>query len=121
VDERDSLLARIITAVLEAVIEDITLLPSLPQHDSSAMSAIFLPLLSLEDLFPRNRIIDIIPSWPRYKVLPQLLESTSSAILGLWRSGRLRSAGWDANSVIDIVEKRFGRSAEDVVREIRMY
>ena len=121
VEERDSLLARTVTSVLEAVIKDIIHLPSLPQSDSSATVALFTPLLSLEDLFPRNRINEFIPSWPRYKFVPQLLELPSNGISTLWRSGRLRSVGWDANDVIEIVERRFGRGAEELVREIRMY
>jgi len=42
-------------------------------------------------------------------------------ILALWRAGRVSGAGWEAEDVIEIVDRRFGREAEGVVREIRGY
>jgi hypothetical protein len=105
--------------VLQQMTDDIMLLPSLTQSDSSSLASLYSQLLSLENLFQRNRISEFIPIWARYRVVPQLLEMDPIGILGLWRAGRLRSAGWDASDVIEIVERRFGRSAEAVVRQIR--
>ena len=118
-DEECTALGTIILAILEQVTEDILLLPTLGQLDSSALSAIYSPLLSLDGLFPRNRIYEFMPSWGRYKMVPQLLELDASGILALWRTGRLSASGWDATDTIEIIDRRFGRNAESVVREIR--
>lgn len=118
-DERCIALSPIVLSILSRVTEDFLLLPTLPQPDSSALSQIFLPLLSLEGLFPRNRMLEFIPAWGRYRSIPQLLELDMFGILALWRNGRLRSVGWDATDTIEILERRFGRSAEGVIREIR--
>lgn len=80
---------------------------------------LFTPLLSLDSLFPRNRTTEFIPQWQRYKFIPQLLDLDAIGILALWRNGRLRAAGWQPEDVIEIVDRRFGRNAEGVIREIR--
>src|SRR6266496_2067472 len=118
-DERCTALGPILLTILSQVTEDILLLPTLPQLDSSSLSQIFSPLLSLEGLFPRNRIHEFIPPWGRYRLIPQLLELDAFGILTLWRHGRLRSVGWDATDTIEILERRFGRGADGVIREIR--
>ena len=118
-DEKYTSLSPIILSILAQVTEDILLLPTLPQPDSSSLSELFSQLLQLDTLFPRGRIQDFIPQWGRYRVLPQLLELNSLGILSLWRSGRLRSVGWDATDTIEILDRRFGRSADNIVREIR--
>jgi hypothetical protein len=118
-DERCIALSSVLLTILSQVTEDFLLLPTLPQPDSSALSQIFSPLLSLEGLFPRNRILEFIPTWGRYKLIPQLLELDMFGILALWRNGRLRSVGWDATDTTEILERRFGRGADGVIREIR--
>jgi len=118
-DERCIALSLLLQTILSQITEDFLLLPTLPQPDSSALSQIFSPLLSLEGLFPRNRIFEFIPAWGRYRVIPQLLELDMFGILALWRNGRLRSVGWDATDTIEILERRFGRAADGVIREIR--
>jgi hypothetical protein len=118
-DERCTALSPIILTILAQITEDISLLPTLSQPDSSSLAELFAQILQLDDLFPRNRIQEFIPQWGRYRVFPQLLESDMSGILTLWRTGRLRSAGWDATDTIEILDRRFGRNAEAVVREIR--
>ena len=118
-DERYTALGPLLLTILSQVTEDMLLLPTLPQPDSSSLSQIFTPLLSLEGLFPRNRILEFIPPWGRYRLILQLLELDAFGILALWRNGRLRSVGWDATDTIEILERRFGRSADVVIREIR--
>jgi hypothetical protein len=118
-DERCTALGAIVLSILEQVTEDVLLLPTLTQLDSSALAAIYSPLLSLDILFPRNRIYEFMPSWGRYKVIPQLLELDANGILALWRTGRLSAAGWDATDTSEIIHRRFGRNADSVVREIR--
>jgi hypothetical protein len=118
-DERCTALSPIILTILAQITEDILLLPTLSQPDSSSLAELFAQILQLDDLFPRNRIQEFIPQWGRYRVFPQLLESDMSGILTLWRTGRLRSVGWDATDTIEILDRRFGRNAEAVVREIR--
>jgi hypothetical protein len=115
-EERCIALSPIVLAILSQVTEDFLLLPTLPRPDALALSQIFLPLLSLEGLFPRNRII---PAWGRYRSIPQLLELDMFGILALWRNGRLRSVGWNATDIIEILERRFGKGAEGVIWEIR--
>jgi hypothetical protein len=118
-DERCHALGPLILTILQQMIEDIFLLPTLTQSDSSSLASLYSQLLSLENLFPRNRIIEYMPQWARYRVVPQLLEMDQNGILGLWRAGRLRSSGWEASDIIEIVERRFGRSADGVIRQIR--
>jgi hypothetical protein len=118
-DERCHALGPLIVSILQQMMEDIFLLPTLTQSDSSSLASLYSQLLSLENLFPRNRIIEYMPQWARYRAVPQLLEMDQNGILGLWRAGRLRSSGWEASDVIEIVERRFGRSADGVIRQIR--
>ena len=118
-EERCTALSPIILTILSQATEDILLLPTLTQTDSTSLAELFSQLLQLDDLFPRNRIQEYIPQWGRYRVFPQLLELDAFGILALWRSGRLRSVGWDATDTIEIIDRRFGRSAEGIVREIR--
>jgi len=101
------------------VSDDILLQPSLSPPEAFSLSQIYTPLLSLEQLFPRNRVAEFMPSYLRYRLIPQLLESEPNKILELWRNGRLGSAGWDAVDIIEILQKRFGRNADTVIREIR--
>lgn len=118
-DERCQALGPLIMTVLQQMTDDIMLLPTLTHSDTSSLASLYSQLLSMENLFQRNRISEFIPVWARYRVVPQLLEMDQMGILGLWRSGRLQSAGWEASDVIEIIERRFGRSAEAVVRQIR--
>jgi hypothetical protein len=64
-------------------------------------------------------MLEFIPAWGRYRLTPQLLELDMFEILALWRNGRLRSVGWDVTDITEILERRFGRGAEGVIREIR--
>src|SRR5438045_2819143 len=111
-DEKYTSLSPIILSILAQVTEDILLLPTLPEADSSSLSELFSQLLQLDTLFPRGKIQDFVPQWGRYRVFPQLLELNAFGILSLWRSGRLRSVGWDATDTIEILDRRFGRSAD---------
>jgi len=95
------------------------LLPSLPPPDSSALSALYTPLLQLEGLFPRGKVTEFLPAFARYRGFPQLLEIDAGGILTLWRNGRLTRAGWDATDIIEILDRRFGRNADAIIREIR--
>jgi hypothetical protein len=118
-DERCAALGPLIIAVCAQITEDILLLPTLNEPDSSSLATIFTPLLSMETLFPRGRVTEFMPTWQRYKFIPLLLESDGNGILALWRNGRLRAGGWEPEDVIEIVDRRFGREAEGVTREIR--
>lgn len=118
-DERCSSLSPLITTVLSQVAEDFFLLPTLSPADTFSLSAIYTPLLSLDQLFPRNRVTEFMSLWPRYRLIPQLLELDANGILALWSNGRLKNAGWDAVDIIEIVQRRFGRGADPVIREIR--
>ena len=62
---------------------------------------------------------EFVPAFARYRAFPQLLEIDAWGILALWRNGRLRAAGWDAADTIEILDRRFGRSADAIIREIR--
>ena len=117
--ERFSALGPLILTTVGQVTEDILLLPTLPAADTATLAAIFAPLLSLDNLFPRNRVSEFMPSWAKYKLVPALLEGDIIGIIALWRSGRLSNVGWDGNDVIEIVERRFGRAADVLIREIR--
>jgi hypothetical protein len=119
--DRLNLLAPLILATLSQVTEDILLLPSLSPPDSQSLSSLYAPLLQVAGLFPRGRISEFVPPFTRYRVFPQLLEVDAWGILALWRNGRLRSAGWDAGDIIEILDRRFGRSAEGIAREIRRH
>jgi|SRR5277367_2724753 len=116
--ERFSALGPLILTVVSQVTEDILLLPTLAPADTSALAAIFHPLLALEQLFPRGRVTEFMFSWGKYKLVPSLLEGDIVGITALWRSGRLSQMGWGADDVIEIVERRFGRTAEGIIREI---
>ena len=117
--ERFTALGPLILTVVSQITEDILLLPTLTPADTSALAAIFAPLLILEQLFPRTRVTEFMFSWGKYKLVPSLLEGDIPGITALWRSGRLSQTGWGADDVIEIVERRFGRMAEGIVREIR--
>jgi hypothetical protein len=117
--DRYSSLGTLIISILSQITEDILLLPTLSQNDSLSLSQLYTPLLSLDQLFPRNKVMEYMPLWQRYKFVPQLLELDAQGILALWRNTRLRTAGWDAIDVNEILERRFGRAAEGVIREIR--
>jgi hypothetical protein len=115
-NDRLAILAPLVLQILTQITEEFLLLPHLPPQDSTALSALFSPFLQLEGLFPRGRVPE---GFAKFKVFPALLESDPQGILALWRMGRLKGAGWDAFDVIEILEKRFGRSVEGIVREIR--
>jgi len=100
-------------------LEDILLLPTLAAAETAALAALFIPLLSMENLFPRNRVTEFMPSWGKYKLVPTLLEGDVAGITGLWRTGRVSSSGWDGSDVVEILERRFGHAADGLVREIR--
>src|SRR5271155_955775 len=106
-DERCTALSRLLVPILSQILDDYLLLPTISPSDSSFLSGLLTPLLSLEQLFPRGKITEFIPPWPRYKFLPQLLELDHPQILALWNSGRLRGF-WDGFDLIDLVSKRFG-------------
>jgi hypothetical protein len=115
--DRLTMLGPLVLQTLSQITEEFLLFPHLPPQDSSALSTLFSPLLQLEGLFPRGRAPE---GFAKYKVFPALLESDPQGILALWRMGRLKSVGWDAFDVIEILEKRFGtRNVEGIVREIR--
>jgi len=116
---RFTALSTTMITILTQITEDVLLLPTLPQPDSSALSQLYSPLLTLENLFPRARITEFMPQWGKFKIIPQLLELDMLGILALWRNGKLRLAGWDATDTIEILDRRFGRNADGVVREIR--
>ena|SRR5579871_1153930 len=118
-DERCSALAPLITTVMAQITDDFLLLPTLSPPETFSLAQIFIPLLSLDQLFPRNRLVEFMSLWPRYRLIPQLLELEATKILELWSNGRLRAAGWDAVDIIEILERRIGRSADSVIREIR--
>jgi hypothetical protein len=117
--ERFSALGPIILTAVGQVTEDIQLLPTLPPSDTAALVSLFMPLLSLENLFPRNRVTEFMPSWGKYKLVPTLLEGDIGGITGLCRSGRMNSSGWDGNDVVEILQRRFGHAADGLIREIR--
>ena len=118
-DERCSALAPLIITVMAQITDDLLLLPTLSPPETFYLAQIFTPLLSLDQLFPRNRLVEFMSLWPRYRLIPQLLELEATKILELWSNGRLRAAGWDAVDIIEILERRFGRDADSVIREIR--
>ena len=117
--ERYLALGTLLISILSQITDDILFLPKLSPPDSFALSQLFAPLVQMEELFPRNRLSDYMPLWQRYKLVPQLLELDIQSILALWRNGRLKSAGWDAVDVIEILERRFGSTADWVIKEIR--
>jgi hypothetical protein len=118
-DERCSALSPLVITVMAQIADDILLLPTLSPSDTFSLAQIYTPLLSLDQLFPRNRVTDFMSAYPRYRLIPQLLELEPNKILDLWRNGRLRTAGWDAVDIIEILQRRFGRNADNVVKEIR--
>jgi hypothetical protein len=118
-DERCAALGPLIITICAQITEDILLLPTLNEPDSSALATIFTPLLTLDTLFARGRVTEFMPTWQRYKLIPPLLELDGNGILALWRNGRLRAGGWEPEDVIEIIDRRFGRNAEGIIREIR--
>jgi len=118
-DDRLTSLSLLATTTLTQTTEDILLLPTLSASESPVLASLTSQLLSLENLFPRNRVNDYMPQWGKYRVLPQLLEMDLKGILMLWRTGRLKGIGWDGGDICEIVERRFGRSGDGVCREIR--
>jgi hypothetical protein len=118
-DDHYAALSNLILTVLREVTEATLLLPSLSPPDCAVLTTIYLSLLSLERLFPSNRINEFMPFWTHYKIIPQLLELDALGILALWRNGKLRAAKWDAMDTIELVNRRFGRTAEKIVKEIR--
>jgi hypothetical protein len=103
------------------ITEDILLLPSLSASTTVHLSPLLSRFIVLEQLFPRGRMSEFVPEWGRFRMLQGLLEMDLWGILALWRAGRVSGAGWEAEDVIEIVDRRFGREAEGVVREIRGY
>lgn len=118
-EDRCTALGTMISGALEQLTDDILLLPTLSPPDSSALASLLAQVLSLDTLFPRNRVAEYVTNWSKYKFLQQLLECDLHTLLVLWRTGRLRTSGWDATDIIEFLNKRFGRSAEVVIREIR--
>jgi hypothetical protein len=118
-EDRYISLSILLSAAVSQITEDIILLPTLTVGETSVLAPLLSQLLSLENMYPRSRISEYIPPWGRYKIFPQLLDMDLKGILTLWRTGRLKSSGWDANDVCEIVERRFGRAGEGVCREIR--
>jgi hypothetical protein len=118
-EDRFTSLSLLSRTTLSQITEDILLLPTLSPSETPVLSNLTSQLLSLETLFPRNRVTEYLPQWTKYKTLPQLLEMDLKGILTLWRTGRLMTAGWDGSDICEIVERRFGRSGEGVCREIR--
>jgi hypothetical protein len=117
-EERYTALSRILLPLLTQITEDYLLLPTLPPTSPSPLSTLLTPLLSLEHLFPRGRITDFIPSWPRYRFLQQFLDLAPEQILALWGTGRGRGY-WDVYELVEVVGKRFGVRGEETIRALR--
>ena len=118
-EDRFTSLSILLSTAVSQMTEDIILLPTLTAGETSILAPLLSQLLSLENIFPRNRIGEYVPQWGKYKIFPPLLDMDLKGVLTLWRTGRLKSSEWDGSDICEIIERRFGRAGEGVCREIR--